>query len=361
MGITHWGSWLCDDKLCRDGRQRKIDLVYQIPLFRYAIWLRLTWISIFGPGASLYLRVARVVTNHGAFYVAQYGTPQMLQYMFDSKRGLPTDITLLGKTMLHAASTAFNWGIVDCLLELGADAFQMDSGSSPISWVQYLTMSCPPWTCPSSKLQVLAEEDYNSNSREYPLHDALNRCTDAELEFVLNEHPSRVYEPAEFNITPLHRATALQRYSAMELLLLRGADPMKQDRYGLIPLYYAIRRDDYRATEILLRVTNVSDLVHLYGDALSTMALRCSSSKTTALLLSAGSTVKRLGLGSPGGLASRRLRGCQEYDDLEAILRHLLNIVLDSNDCSGLLLKQAIQWDNLPLLRALVKSGDRFC
>lgn len=55
---------------------------------------------MFGPGASLHLRVARVVTDYEAFRIAQQGTPEMLQRLFKKRLALPTDITQLGESLL---------------------------------------------------------------------------------------------------------------------------------------------------------------------------------------------------------------------------------------------------------------------
>ncbi|KAI1152077.1 ankyrin repeat-containing domain protein [Nemania diffusa] len=289
MTTAHWESRLCDDKVCRDMSQQKLGLVYQIPLTHHAIWLRLAWTSMFGPGASLHLRVARVVTDYEAFRIAQQGTPEMLQRLFKKRLALPTDITQLGESLLLVAVKSQNRRMIDCLLELGADPFQSNFHSvSPVLLVQYYTMHYPPWTCVSSRLQLLAEEDYNLKSQEYPLHEVLTKGTDAQIQLALDEYPLLVDQLAEFSSTPLHVATRHKRHSAMELLLLRGANPMKVDEYGLIPLHHAIDQDDCKAAEILLRMTSDNELVRLHGYSLLIWTLRYSSSRMLALLLSFG-------------------------------------------------------------------------
>lgn len=149
-------------------------------------------------------------------------------------------------------------------------------------------MHYPPWTCVSSRLQLLAEEDYNLKSQEYPLHEVLTKGTDAQIQLALDEYPLLVDQLAEFSSTPLHVATRHKRHSAMELLLLRGANPMKVDEYGLIPLHHAIDQDDCKAAEILLRMTSDNELVRLHGYSLLIWTLRYSSSRMLALLLSFG-------------------------------------------------------------------------
>lgn len=97
---AYWELMLCDDQGCRDVTQQKLALVCQVPLLRYAIWLRLAWTSVFGPGASLHLRTARVVTNRRAHDTAACGTPQMLQYLFDNRMALPSDMAPCGESLL---------------------------------------------------------------------------------------------------------------------------------------------------------------------------------------------------------------------------------------------------------------------
>ncbi|KAI1133588.1 ankyrin [Nemania abortiva] len=360
MTTVRWEPSSCDDRVCRNTSQRKIDLVYQIPLFHYAVWLRLAWTSVFGPGASLHLRVARVITDTLVFDTAKCGTPRALQYLFAEKRALPNDTTPSGQSLLLLAFKGLNYEMIDYLLELGVDASQPDCfGVSPVSWAQYYTRNYPHWAY-SRRLQVLVEEDYNSKSRGYPVHEALVRDTDAELELTLNECYMLVNEQAEFNYTPLHTATRLKRHSAMELLLLRGADPLKPDVYGYIPLIYAVSRNDYRATEILLRATHVSDNVHLQRHLIHT-ALRYSSSRILALLLSSSSNSGQL-LESPPlwYLTERKPCYCQDEDDLEDIARYMLESGLDLSSSGVDVCARAVARDNFHLLRVLLKLGTQF-
>jgi hypothetical protein len=103
MTIAHWESGLCDDEVCRDVSRQNLALVYQIPLVHHAIWLSLAWTSTFGPGASLHLRVARVVTDYEAFRVVAVGTPERLRYLLKEKIAFLTDITPFGRTLLHVS------------------------------------------------------------------------------------------------------------------------------------------------------------------------------------------------------------------------------------------------------------------
>lgn len=103
MTKAHWESGLCDDEVCRDISRQNLALVYQIPLIHRVIWLRLAWTSTFGPGASLHLRVARVVTNYQAFRVIEVGTPERLRYLLKEKIAFPTDITPFGRSLLHVS------------------------------------------------------------------------------------------------------------------------------------------------------------------------------------------------------------------------------------------------------------------
>ncbi|KAI1183119.1 hypothetical protein F5B17DRAFT_152923 [Nemania serpens] len=100
---TCWETRLCDDRVCRDASQQYLSVVYQTPLLNYAVWLRLAWTSLFGPGASLHLRVARIVTDITAFNIARCGAVWMLQREFEERRALPNDTLQCGRCLLHVS------------------------------------------------------------------------------------------------------------------------------------------------------------------------------------------------------------------------------------------------------------------
>ncbi|TGJ81790.1 hypothetical protein E0Z10_g6970 [Xylaria hypoxylon] len=323
----YWETSLCDDPACRDISQQKIALVYQIPLFHFAVSLRLTWDSVFGPGASLYLRVARIVTDTSAFATIQYGTVQRLRFLFDEGIALPNDIQQYGESLLLMAVIYNRTEMIDYLL----------AGFS-------------------------YEDTYDLKPPENPLQEALRKGDSVELELILNEYPSLVNELAEYGPPPLHIATINGLHSAMELLLLRGADPWKRDAFGDTAIHRAITWNDYKATEILLRFPGNYNLLDRYDRSLLEIALLYSSSKIICLLLSSGI---RAGVQlDPASnafriLARRDPSKSQDENGLEAIVHHLLNAGYsfdDDDDCERWW-NNAVARDNYHMLRILLKNG----
>ncbi|KAI3331552.1 ankyrin [Xylariaceae sp. AK1471] len=360
---SYWESSICDDPVCREVSQQKLALIYQIPLFHYAFSLRLVWTSTFGPAASFHLRVARVVPRSLVFLTAASGTVQQMKYLFEKRRVLPNDMDERGGSLLLIASIKINEEMIDYLLEVGADAFQSDFyGISPMSTLQHYRRCNPTDSYLSSKLQLVVEDKYNSSLPEYPLHDVVATGTSAEIQLVLDKYPSLVNQPAELGFTPLHLAVVLgNRDSTIELLLSRGSDSRKQDLMGRTPLHYAVQGHCFGIVEQLVSLTGDCNILDRYGDSPLDTAVLCSSSKIVSLLLSAGiEPGKRRCYGSSDPfvkLAFRKRDDLQDEDDLEAIMRHLLNTGLDFEDNGGLACAVAAGEDNHLILKVLLKLG----
>ncbi|KAI0553325.1 ankyrin [Xylaria curta] len=362
---SYWEPALCNDQVCRDATEQKLALVYQIPLLQHAIWFRLTWTSVFGPGASLRLSVARVVAHSRARTVAACGTPQMLRYLFETRKALPNDMAPCGESLLLTAISYYNNEVIDYLLELGADTSQPDFfGCSPALLVRYRARHEPSLYRNINKLQILAEDYCSSELLEYPLLEALAKGTDADFERALNELPSLVNEPTEFGLTPLHRATKLGRCSAMKLLLLRGADPNKRDVFWRAPLHLAIIANNSEAIQILLPFASEVNLLDRRGRNPLELALWWSSSRIISLLLSSSINKGKLIRDGPWNafewLARRESSYCEDEDELEAITHSLLNAGLKFDDYGGVPCEQAVSENNCYVLRVLLKLGAKF-
>ncbi|KAI0855609.1 ankyrin [Xylaria cubensis] len=362
---SYWEPALCDEQVCRDATEQKLALVYQIPLLQHAIWLRLTWTSVFGPGASLHLRVARVVTDERARTVAACGTAQMLRYLFETRKALPNDMAPCGESLLHTAISYYNNEVIDYLLELGADTSQPDFfGCSPALLVRYRARHEPNLYRSINKLQMLAEDYCSSISPDYSLYEALTKGSDADLERALNENPALANEPTEFGLTPLHRATKLGRCSAMKLLLLRGADPNKRDVFWRAPLHLAILANNSEAIQILLPFASDINLLDRRGRNPLELAIWWSSSKIISLLLSSSINKGKLIRDGPWNafewLARREKKFCEDEDEMEAIAHHLLNAGLKFDDYGGVPCEQAVRENNCHALRVLLKLGAKF-
>ena len=99
----------CDkpDEQCgyiNNGGTRSIRLNYIFPewLFRKAIYLSATWETLYGSGASLHLRIARVIPySHTVWAAVERNATWKIQAMIDSKDILPTDIDAKGNTLFY--------------------------------------------------------------------------------------------------------------------------------------------------------------------------------------------------------------------------------------------------------------------
>ncbi|KAI0421070.1 ankyrin repeat-containing domain protein [Xylaria grammica] len=360
----HCKARLCDDSVCRDSSQQTLALLYQIPVFHCAISLRLVWDSVFGPGASLHLRVTRVVRDSKAPKTIKYGTLQRLKFLFDEKMALPNDMEPSGTNLLLVAVQWERTEIIDYLLDLGADAFQQNTfGISPVLFVRERAREHRNWTCGSNRLQLLAEDAYDLKPPENQLWEALRNDDYAGLELILNKYPLLVSEPWAFDSTPLHIATKRGLHSAMELLLLRGADIRERDAFGRTALCHAVRRNDYEATEILLRFPGNDNHFDRHGCSPFDLALLYSSSKMVSLLLSSGILLEPRRDYISDALTVLSLRhsiDSQDEDDLEAIVRQLLNAGCDFNIHGGHEFKEAVRRGNWHLLRVLLKFKVKF-
>ncbi|RWA14101.1 hypothetical protein EKO27_g1006 [Xylaria grammica] len=340
----------------RDGvRSRKQDLVDKIGLLQLTLSLsRLQSANISSPlpDTRVPLRyLVETVRDSKAPKTIKYGTLQRLRFLFDEKMALPNDMEPSGTNLLLVAVQWERTEIIDYLLDLGADAFQQNTfGISPVLFVRERAREHRNWTCGSNRLQLLAEDAYDLKPPENQLWEVLRNDDYAGLELILNKYPLLVSEPWAFDSTPLHIATKRGLHSAMELLLLRGADIRERDAFGRTALCHAVRRNDYEATEILLRFPGNDNHFDRHGCSPFDLALLYSSSKMVSLLLSSGILLEPQRDYISDALTVLSLRhsiDSQDEDDLEAIVRQLLNAGCDFNMHGGHEFKEAVRREEI--------------
>ncbi|KAI8633394.1 ankyrin [Xylariaceae sp. FL1651] len=361
---SHWDLSFCDDLACRDISQQKLALVYQTPLFHYAISLRLAWNSTFSRGASLHLRVARIVSHYNeAFDAARYGTVRRMRYLSETRRAYPNDTNEYGEGLLLEAIYYRNHKIINYLIEVGVDAFhQDDCGRSPVSII-HLDIKYRRLPIDNrNKLHLLAQEQWNLNSPKYILHEALAKGGISEIQLILDKYPSLVNQPAENNYTPLHLAALIANcHEAIELLLARGADPHKLDIAGRVPLHYAIIENDYKAAEILLRFNSDINMPDRFNTTLLDYALYYSSSNVLSLLLSTTAKVPNRALYSMSDsftqFALKPRHYSRDKEDIEALAHHLLNSGITFEDEGQRAIEEAVKRDNTHIVDVLLKLG----
>ena len=111
--------------------------------------------------------------------------------------------------------------------------------------------------------RLLSEPNVEVNIKNHLGHTPLSLASwYAHLEIVqlLLDHPATIIDPTdeEDGQTPLSLAVEQGNTSIVEQLLLKGANPNSQDRYGRTPLAYAAKEGRIEETKLLLACSSIA-------------------------------------------------------------------------------------------------------
>jgi hypothetical protein len=101
--IPVWDTRPCNDPRCVNRDPVAVDLIYMLPewLLNKALGIYVSWKSMSGQGASLHIRVPRIISEDSdVFNAITADDVPGLQVLLGSGKFLPTDVTPLGTTML---------------------------------------------------------------------------------------------------------------------------------------------------------------------------------------------------------------------------------------------------------------------
>lgn len=107
--IPVWDSRPCNHPRCLKNSSMSVHLNYLLPVWlpRLAMAFSISWDSVVGSGASLYVNLPRVVTEYSEVFKAiDTNNVPRLQWLFSTRQFLPTDVNQDSVCLLTVSSTS---------------------------------------------------------------------------------------------------------------------------------------------------------------------------------------------------------------------------------------------------------------
>jgi cytohesin len=185
-------------------------------------------------------------------YAARIGRLDTMKVLLENGAN-PNAQNNIGLTPLHFAVMSGKCEAVEMLLSRGADPNVQDEfGNTPLHIIPRYLLPDEYLCVVESLLTHGANANLQNNYGNTPLHESLETRAGEEMALLLLEYIKDVDVRNSRGQTPLHIATDTGLPSAIEKLLLRGADPNARDLHGKTPLHYAVEHCGVEEAMLLL-------------------------------------------------------------------------------------------------------------
>lgn len=179
---------------------------------------------------------------------AKAGDLQKVQALITADPGAVNLKDGSGRTPLHWAARNDHLGVVEFLINRGADVQAVDN-------LGYTALYYSVWL--GRKIEITERlisrgSDVNFNKGGVPLLFLASREGKEEIAAMLIAHRAKVNEPDIVGKTPLHIAVEGKHQNIVELLLNNGASLSAKDKLGRTPLHQSSIEGYLKITELLL-------------------------------------------------------------------------------------------------------------
>lgn len=140
-----WNARPCNHPRCLKNSQASVHLNYLFPswLPRLAFAFSVSWNSLIGSGASLYVNMPRVVSEHSEIFKAiDTNNVLRLQWLFSSKQFLPTDMNEDGVCLL-TVSLNLGTSLVQEIFQYHVESLHGETNSGSKQYALYMVKSWP--------------------------------------------------------------------------------------------------------------------------------------------------------------------------------------------------------------------------
>ncbi|KAI2782116.1 ankyrin [Daldinia loculata] len=329
-GAPRLGAQSCDVRTCQRARSPR-HFNFRVPLLfcSRALEATLSFSSITGAGASLHLRVPRMLPTNNAF-IFHYKNKNYDGMLWELSYNGARSIVRGTDTGKQAAIIARNW----------MDFNDLDNREQTIL------------------REVIALDDESAYD-SWPVHEAIR--TGGDLIEALKESPEDIDVLDDTGNTPLHLAVERRDNAAMQILISHGANMNSVDIFHETPLMLATRSLNYDQARLLIDSGCDINFVNDCGQSALYLATRSrskGSGKTTSLLLHRGSSTFDCEGNALHWLAERREAADME-EKFHLFIRAGVNVE-EKNIDNHTVLMTALYGRNGHMLRLLVGAGYRF-
>ncbi|KAK0620596.1 tryptophan synthase beta subunit-like PLP-dependent enzyme [Immersiella caudata] len=287
----------CDHPGCRNQSMRSAQLRYSFPtwLLRRALYMSLSCDSLTGAGASLHLRVPRIIPeSHNVWAAIRDSDLARLQSLMSRKDAFPTDIDKHGVSLLLRAVYRRQWAITDFLVDVDPDVTRKNNlGQSPASQAVFLLnmgvqTRFPEASAALQKIQGLGDpEEYGLSI----IHEALLGRRNISIEQAIELDPSAVNSRDICGFPPLHWAIFKNDVDAVQALLAGGASTETRDFEHRTALHWAAFYGYLDCATMLVAAGSIVSAADSYGKTPLHIAVREMKADLVRLLISHGANV----------------------------------------------------------------------
>ncbi|KAI0847701.1 ankyrin [Daldinia vernicosa] len=360
-GAPRSGAQSCDVPTCQRARSPR-HFNFRVPLLFCSRVLEatLSFSSIVGAGASLHLRVPRIISDceNIGFYIMK-GNTEGICWEMSYRRLSPFD-QIGGTNILYYL---LRWRVYDSIPFILNGAMSIlrgtDTGKQAAVLARYYMSYCRPDSREQTILREVIALDDESEDDSWPVHEAVRRGGD--LIKALKESPDDIDVLDNTGNTPLHLALLRCDNAAMQILISQGANLNCFDIRGHTPLRLALLLLGYDQAQLLIDGgcdINVVDYLRI--SALRGVATSASkgSAKAVSLLLNHG-----VNTFDCFGNALHWLAAAGSAADIEEKFHLFVDAGVNiegENRFNRTVLMEALYSRNGHMLRLLVGAGYRF-
>ncbi|GKU21992.1 unnamed protein product [Fusarium langsethiae] len=331
---------------------------------RLALAFSVSWDSVVGSGASLYLNVPRVVPEQSEIFKAiDCNNISRIQWLFSNRMFLPSDVNEDGVCLLtYALYMVKSWPAAKLLLELHPRVSHRDNhGNTPTSiasWKYFVHGHHLPPDINALYRRVIELGDEETNSTV--IHDSVIARTSLTVEEAINLKPECIDTMDNLGLSPLQWAVLRNNIHGIEVLLSWNPNLELCDYDKRVALHRAAEFGLIECAQMLISKGAYVDASDAWGDTPLHLAISLPSTEMLNLLLFNGAKTLRNKYGRSPIHGSAFGSFPQDEAVIEQHMKALQIAGADINalDYSGMTpLLVAVQQSHIPMLNTLQRLG----
>ncbi|KAI1379977.1 ankyrin [Hypoxylon crocopeplum] len=361
--VPRFGAHGCDVPTCRRARSpTRLTLRFPLLISSRALEASLSFGSLTGVGASLYLRVARFISSiDSIWWEIGLGKIELVRRRMSRREVSPFDLNQ-SNTLLEYALNKYQFEILSIFLEESMSVCRgTDLGRRVAAYARdALQHNEDIDERGTTVLQNLITLDDDADDF-WPIHEVVRSCGD--LVAVLKESSEGINDLDHFGLTPLHWAALYRDSVAIRTLITYGADLDRLSFDGQTPLMEAARRGMYDGADALIGAgcdVNRTDPLSIPAIFRALESPSESSAEQVSLLLDQGAQLTSV---RPDRIALNYLAKGPVAAEIDKKFQLLIRAVadLEERDSAGLTPLMAAFWSNNKIMvRLLMDAGCKF-